>query len=400
MTTDSWTQATSSTATLGHISEVASLYSTPMDDSISLSSNMDDTPTSSSSSFKTTTSRIAGICHHLNIPKKQAILAEAEDDDLDDDLQYVDQLTDSKTSLTSEIPKEKQPDVFLNKKINEIKSSLASSGSPAIVESKLSHKKILSPLEKVSNEAKEYWATIDLYNNSKVAFNKRSKSVRLKREKLNTEWKNLHNSPVKDQSINRPESTHAHNPDECKCVKCTISYHETLIKSGKASDTPKKQQLKQEPQELPKSNDQSSEMPQFEEKLFNIKSELVNLSETSLDVFQLLLQLSDTMLELNPQLNSTSTNNQSQSQLLFINQLLSSNLNIEQNFDLNSATTEYNLEFLTPKPELKPHNRRIEDFLQKTIGSVKSASNTMSSNNNNGNLRSKFLVPAVPSPSR
>ena len=106
----------------------------------------------------------------------------------------------------------------------------------------------------------------------------------------------------------------------------------------------------------------------------------MNLSETSLDVFQLLLQLSDTMLELNTQLNrSDGQSMQSSSQLLFINQLLSSNLNLSESLD--STKTKQLPE--TNKPptasNLKQQkSQRIEDFLSKTLTSVGSSSNTMS----------------------
>lgn len=124
---------------------------------------------------------------------------------------------------------------------------------------------VLSPEERVSNEAKEYWATIDLYNNSKMAFNKRLKSVKLKREKLNIEL------TQRKQHLNQNESTTTNcsidtattntitttssccllsksNKDatvalenhssetetvQCMCVKCSILYHESLISKGK-----------------------------------------------------------------------------------------------------------------------------------------------------------------------
>ncbi len=83
-----------STVTLGNISEVASLYSTSRIDmdSLSLSSNLDPTPTSSSSSFKTISTGLYRIsnedCPQLADfvgSKKHAVLAEAED--LDDDIE-------------------------------------------------------------------------------------------------------------------------------------------------------------------------------------------------------------------------------------------------------------------------------------------------------------------------
>ena len=83
-----------STATLGNISEVASLYSTSRIDmdSLSLSSNLDPTPTSSSSSFKTINTGMYRMSNDAcpQLPdfggfKKHAVLAEAED--LDDDIE-------------------------------------------------------------------------------------------------------------------------------------------------------------------------------------------------------------------------------------------------------------------------------------------------------------------------
>lgn len=113
---------------------------------------------------------------------------------------------------------------------------------------------VLSPEEKVSNEAKEYWATIDLYNNSKMAFNKRLKSVKLKREKLNIEFsQRQQQTQLKPTTQN--DSTTTIDPitatntssclllttkspattdtqsTQCMCVKCSIVYHESVIKS-------------------------------------------------------------------------------------------------------------------------------------------------------------------------
>ncbi len=85
-----------STATLGNISEMASLYSTSRIDidSLSLSSNLDPTPTSSSSSFKTISTGMYRMSSEtypkmpdFNGTKKHAVLAEAED--LDDDIEYI-----------------------------------------------------------------------------------------------------------------------------------------------------------------------------------------------------------------------------------------------------------------------------------------------------------------------
>lgn len=85
------TAITNSTATLGQISEVTSLYSASQCyiDSLSLSSHSGGTPTSSSSSFKTiNTYRLADSdpLSYAEFPTKtNAVLAEAEDmDDIDD----------------------------------------------------------------------------------------------------------------------------------------------------------------------------------------------------------------------------------------------------------------------------------------------------------------------------
>lgn len=103
--------------------------------------------------------------------------------------------------------------------------------------------KLLTPDERISNEVREYWATIDLYNNSKMAFNKRCKSVKMKREKLNAEIKKRyseqsHSKPT--ESISSSSSTAAteainfenstNNSSLCTCVKCSIAYHEAKIK--------------------------------------------------------------------------------------------------------------------------------------------------------------------------
>lgn len=227
----------------------------------------------------------------------------------------------------------------LHKKINDIKQSLIASGSTSMpmvvnktsVQSESDSNKattVLAPSEKVSDEAKKYWATLDLYNNSKVAFNKRSKSVRLKREKLNSEWQarfqlnqTQHQTPQKQQqpapNFKYLEETpvQKHDPQTCKCVKCSIIYHETLIKSvsdmktsmcrkcsikltackcatsssssmASFSDSasivsnPTETTKKPTSPETPiidniNRHPKKSEFNQFDEKLFNIKNELV-----------------------------------------------------------------------------------------------------------------------------
>lgn len=474
---------TNSTTALGKISEVASFLDI---DSLSLSSNSGQTPTSSSSSFKT----LNTTSYHINYPelitKKPAVLAEAEfiDDDEDedtqnltaDDAEFVDNETETslnesvnvleieeidKKNNNSEQRRRKvwnslqQNDASaatdsesnFNKKINDIKQSLITIGSPSLNLESVNKKSILLPLEKVSNEAREYWATLDLYNNSKVAFNKRSKSVQLKREKLNNELESrLQVSTPQKQYIKKLDRNHLeepqatpqqkHDPETCKCVRCTIDYHESIIKSvsdmkstmcrkcsskimsckcscsssssmsfseassvgssieesKKTSDNVDKNESKKsnkinikEDKDCPVKEPKKQELNRFEEKLFNIKNELVNLSETSLDVFQLLLQLSDTMLELNSQLNSNNslaTSKQNSNQLLFINQLLNSSLSLNENFDLSKKQEIINkpIENNNSSDPKKPHNRRIEDFLQKTLNSVQSSSNTSFSN--------------------
>ena len=146
------------------------------------------------------------------------------------------------------------------KKINNLKMNYLSSQSTnlATTVTKSSNlnceSRILSPEERLSNEAREYWATIDLYNNSKMAFNKRCKSVKQKRDKLNAELQKRHQDQIQQQQrlsieVNNIETTMVlseepfspsktndqsqaqHNQQElCTCVKCSIVYHEALIK--------------------------------------------------------------------------------------------------------------------------------------------------------------------------
>lgn len=95
---------TNSTATLGQISEVASLYSASQCniDTLSLSSNSGGTPTSSSSSFKTiNTYRLTDSdpMSYAEFPTKtNAVLAEEEDmDDIDD------MVVDNVVSVSNEV---------------------------------------------------------------------------------------------------------------------------------------------------------------------------------------------------------------------------------------------------------------------------------------------------------
>jgi hypothetical protein len=126
--------------------------------------------------------------------------------------------------------------------ISNNSASLQSSSSSSTTSSATSVPiaKLLTPDERISNEVREYWATIDLYNNSKMAFNKRCKSVKLKREKLNAEIKKRYSeqSHVKPaESISSTATseainfeTNTNNSSLCTCVKCSIAYHEAKIK--------------------------------------------------------------------------------------------------------------------------------------------------------------------------
>ena len=151
----------------------------------------------------------------------------------------------------------------ITKKINNLKMSLlnnsnanTNNSSKFNFNNETGGNSILSPEERVSHEAKEYWATIDLYNNSKLAFNKRCKSVKQKRDKLNAELfkrqeqhhqqqqKSLtvdvcndnNNTVILDDNQQLPMSpsnikVNTIEPHElCTCVKCSIVYHEALIK--------------------------------------------------------------------------------------------------------------------------------------------------------------------------
>jgi trimeric autotransporter adhesin len=103
--------------------------------------------------------------------------------------------------------------------------------------------RVLLPEERISSETKEFWATLDLYNNSKMAFNKRCKSVKLKREKLNLELQKRQQQKQQEKPVQAEEgpveqlSNNNHtqplklqNLEICTCVKCAIIYHEALIK--------------------------------------------------------------------------------------------------------------------------------------------------------------------------
>lgn len=428
-----------SATTLGNISEAASLCSTSriMDmDSLSLSSNLGTTPTSSSSSFKTINTTHYTLPHNIINNKKHAVLAEAEDiDDIED---HVDACGIDAHNLTADDVEYMDNENFVDSlEMFNSKSRLDSYSSTRnrkISETKelmdQIEKVVLLPTEKVSTEAREYWATLDLYNNSKMAFNKRTRSVRLKREKLNSEW--LQMSGVNRDESNNPilgvakqqiptsvklMSQQRHDPETCKCVKCSIVYHESLIRgvndtksavcrkcgvklvactcctSSSGSMGSSEEQVSVEKIESGTTGQSNVKKDEFEKKLFDIKNELVNLSETSLDVFQLLLQLSDTMLELNSQLNKNSllsSRQTSSSQLFFINQLISSNLS------LNNQYFDANLPANNTKPQQKAQNRRIEDFLQKTLNSVQSAASNYPINSKYPTLPTNPLLKKTP----
>lgn len=104
----------------------------------------------------------------------------------------------------------------------------------------------LNPDEKVASDVREYWATIDFYNASKLAFNKRCKSVKAKRERIDQEYKQrLQQTPQLNPStiISSPSITVTHHnsgEEPCMCVKCSIVYHETVIKGiASTSGAPK-----------------------------------------------------------------------------------------------------------------------------------------------------------------
>lgn len=252
-------------------------------------------------------------------------------------------------------------------------------------------KKTLAPDERISSEAKAYWATIDLYNNSKMAFNKRMKSVKLKREKLNIEIKQYETNepaattspPILTNVLKHKEDNFLDEEETCSCVKCSIVYHESLIKGTTDLNTQSRPCNKCSSSSS--SSSASIQSPRqtkntFDEKLFTIKNELVNLSETSLDVFQLLLQLSDTMLELNTQLN-TSTNS---------NRLLSSNANQVYNNNnakssLNSSSKSILEEDLTEVDDHDDDDDVDEDVYVKT----NSIANIINSLNNKNNKRNE-----------
>lgn len=125
----------------------------------------------------------------------------------------------------------------------------------------------------------------------KLAFNKRVRSVKAKRDKLNAEMRQR-NSPQPESSPSEG-ALPVDDSSACTCVKCSIVYHEAKIKgttpdeikctlkyqqklvncSKTSSDTTADESLSPAP--TPPKND----FAQFETKLFNIKNELVNSLE-------------------------------------------------------------------------------------------------------------------------
>ncbi|CAF0894003.1 unnamed protein product [Brachionus calyciflorus] len=263
--------------------------------------------------------------------------------------------------------------------------------------------------EKLSQETKKYWATIDFYNNSKLAFSKRLKSVKSKRDKLDREMRNK--NLKKENVTNVVKSPIDEKLEEmCTCVKCAIVIHEAHIRGchniheilctkchtqidlckccirnennkGIISVDVNLTETGKLESDLhsPKTNNCSDNIivkngfSQFEEKLFNIKNELVNLSETSLDVFDLLLQLSDTVLDLNNHISSSTNVNQ----LFLLNS--HSNLNNENFFydnENHQNISPNNHNHQTPPQSPNNHKNKIENFLQKKFYSTQAETQT------------------------
>ena len=89
--------------------------------------------------------------------------------------------------------------------------------------------------ERVSADAKEYWATIDFYNSSKLAFSKRCRSVKANRQMIDDELKKRQHQLPQPQQATSTHTTHDQQP--CTCVQCSIAYHETVIKSLSTSSS-------------------------------------------------------------------------------------------------------------------------------------------------------------------
>jgi hypothetical protein len=269
-----------------------------------------------------------------------------------------------------------------------------STNTPAAATTTTTVKKALAPDERISSEAKAYWATIDLYNNSKMAFNKRMKSVKLKREKLNIEIKQYETDETISSSILtnvlKQKEDNLLEEETCSCVKCSIVYHESLIKGTTDLNTQTRPCNKCSSSTSSSSSSSSSASIQsprqtknnFDEKLFTIKNELVNLSETSLDVFQLLLQLSDTMLELNTQLNTSTNSNRLLSSNA--NQVYTNNAKSSLNSSSKSILEEDVEEDLTEVDDHDDDDVVDEDVYVKT-NSIASIINSLNNKNNKRN---------------
>lgn len=302
------------------------LSSTSSTSSTSASSKKASSTSSSTAHQMTAT----GYCLASSASLYTASLAEAEPiDDLDpatmtlqplpsttaqpppfDDVEFVDNEPDE--SICSYEQKAAET-TTVNKLSSELALSIGSLDRVEVPTQQRPSSRVQSPgpIEaKLSNEAREYWATIDFYNNSKMAFNKRCKSVKLKREKLNVELKQreecLKSKHVRasaafaetQQQCNEQESS------ACTCVKCSIVYHESLIKginpvtqcnkcnlksstgckcctaTSPTNTNPTESQLQQQqPQQLPTKPNATTglkdDFNQLEQKLFNIKHELV-----------------------------------------------------------------------------------------------------------------------------
>lgn len=240
------------------------------------------TPSSSTSSFEE-----AKCTSQSKLAEEQSILyevslAQAEfDDDLEEDSERSKRSfsdvkdEDFQTNNLNRVTKLKQACCYQNdsKSKESLRNDLASRAD-----------------DNLTIEAKEYWATIDFYNNSKIAFNKRVKSVKLKREKINNEINEQNERQVNEQKLMRNRHNESFsNQDLCNCVKCSIIIHEALIqglqnvqeilckKCHSKLDTCKCSQnrIKKETNGINKKL-WTKESNNFEQKLLNIKNELVS----------------------------------------------------------------------------------------------------------------------------
>lgn len=269
---------------------------------ISISSS---TPTSSASSFNTNQTR-------TDILKVSLAQAEPDDDDLlstenslkaarkfdEEIVEYVDNINDD---LEEEDNMDTDVSYSEIVNLNSLKKSIFNK------EEKETNKitRIIAPEEKLSHEAKEYWATIDFYNNSKMAFNKRCKSVKLKREKLNAEMKQRHHQLNNNNNKKKQEEIKETQVEKvCTCVKCSILYHEAMIKgfsnlneiqtkmanckccsthsnhlnnrTNSTTNNETNTENLNDKKTLNTNTNNTNVKDKFEEKLFNIKNELVS----------------------------------------------------------------------------------------------------------------------------